>query len=175
MAVTQYVGIPWPWRFAKNHVMSFTYAGSIGGGDLQHRGYFSLGGFLPLGGLPGSILPWLNGSYNGLRGYPYASLYGNQAHLLSVEYRFPIWWMERGYDTLPIYLQKLHGAIYSDAGTAFFDKPTLAAIKASLGAELLLSGTLADAFFPFTLHLGYVYGFMSGANGGVYFLLDSHL
>ena len=40
--------------------------------------------------------------------------YGDQYHVLNMEYRFPIVWLERGYDALPFYLWRLHGAVYSD-------------------------------------------------------------
>ncbi len=36
-----------------------------------------------------------------------------------LEYRFPLWQMQRGLWTLPIFLQRLHMALFADAGTAF--------------------------------------------------------
>ena len=97
---------------------------------------------------------------------------GDQMHLLSLSYHFPILWLERGYETLPIFLWRLHGVVYSDVGAAFFGKLGWDRFKASLGAELRVDGVLGY-YLPFTLQLGYAYGFMEGADNRVYFLLNN--
>ncbi len=170
----QYLGIPWPWLWAKNHVLRLNYTGGIGGGDLQHRGIFYLGGFAMGDDFLRALLFGTSSASGSLRGYQPNILYGDQMHLLSMDYVFPIVWLERGYETLPLYFRRLHAAIYSDVGAAFFGKLALGNFRASLGGELRLSGILGY-YLPFTLQLGYAYGFMNGADNHVYFLVNNPL
>ena len=100
--------------------------------------------------------------------------HGDQYHVLNIEYRFPLLWLERGYDALPFYLWRLHGAVYSDVGGAFFGTISQDKIKASVGGELRLDGSLGY-YLPFMIQLGYAHGFMDGADNGFYFLLNNPL
>jgi outer membrane protein assembly factor BamA len=174
LVLAQYLGIPWPWSWAKNHTLMLSYQGGFSGGDLKRRGVFYIGGF------PTSedyLRAALLGSRPGqprLRGYPAGAFYGDQMHVLNVEYRFPIVWIERGYLTLPAYLTRLHAAVYTDVGAAVVGKLTTDQIKASVGGELRLDGLLGY-YLPFTLQLGYAHGFMDGATHQVYFLLNNPL
>jgi hypothetical protein len=168
----QYIGIPWPWSWAKSHTLSISYTAGIGGGDLAHRGLYYLGGFAPGGDFLRALLLGGSTASGNLRGYQPNVMYGDQLHLLSLEYQFPIIFLERGYVTLPAYLWRLHGEVYSDIGSAFFGKLSLDSFKASLGAELRLDGLLGY-FLPFTLQVGYAYGFMAGAANSVYVLLNN--
>jgi outer membrane protein assembly factor BamA len=171
-SISQYIGIPWPWRWAKNHTLLLTYEGGISGGSLRRRGLFYIGGF------PASedyLRAALFGQRPGnpkLRGYEAGQFYGDQMHAINLEYRFPILWLERGYETLPIYLWRLHGAVYSDIGTAFYGSLSLDKFKVSVGGELRLDGTLGY-YLPFALQLGYAHGFMEGADSRVYFLINN--
>lgn len=174
LLVAQYVGIPWPWSWAKNHTLSLSYQGGFSSGDLQRRGFFYLGGFPTSEDYLRAALLGTRPGQPRLRGYAPGAFYGDQRHVVNIEYRFPIVWIERGYGTLPGFLTRLHGAVYSDIGAAFFGKLTLDQVKASLGGELRLDGLLGY-FLPFTLQLGYAHGFMEGATHQVYFLLNNPL
>lgn len=171
---TQYVGIPWPWRWARNHTLSLGYTGGIGGGDLSRRGIYYLGGFAPGGDFLRALLLGGATASGSLRGYQPSVMHGDQMHLLTVAYRFPLVWFERGYQTLPVFLWRLHGLIYSDVGAAFFGRLSPDRFRASLGAEVRLDGLLGY-YVPFTVQLGYAYGFMEGADNRVYFLLNNPL
>ena len=39
------------------------------------------------------------------------------------EYRFPLLWIDRGFRLWPLYLDRLSGAVFADAGNAFCDAP----------------------------------------------------
>ena len=39
--------MPWRPKWLRNHVLSLSYAGGVSGGDLAHRGLYSLGGYPP--------------------------------------------------------------------------------------------------------------------------------
>lgn len=173
-AFTQAVGIPWPSRFLRNHTLILSYEGGISGGDLKRRGQFYVGGF-PAGEdfLRAALLGQRPGQPR-LRGYAAGATYGDQYHVVSAEYRFPLVFVERGYETLPAYLWRLHGAVYSDAGAAFFGPLEADKLKVSVGGELRLEGALGY-YLPFMFQLGYAHGFMEGADRRVYFLLNNPL
>lgn len=172
--LTQAIGIPWPSRFLRNHTLLLSYQFGISGGELKRRGTFYIGGFPAgedflraaiFGQRPGQPL---------LRGYEPGVAFGDQLHALSAEYRFPIAWLERGYETLPLFFYRLHAAVYTDAGAAFFGRLAADQIKVSVGGEIRLDGLLGY-YLPFMLQLGYAHGFMDGADSRVYFLLNNPL
>lgn len=168
------IGIPWPSRFLKNHTLMLSYEGGISGGDLKRRGLYYVGGFSETEDFLRAAVFGERPGQPKLRGYSASGTYGDQYHVANLEYRFPIVWIERGYDTLPFYLWRLHAAVYSDLGSAFFGPFSLDKIKASVGAEIRLDGSLGY-FLPFMIQVGYAHGFMDGAQSGVYFLLNNPL
>ena len=71
-----------------------------------------------------------------LRGYPRGRIVGDQFHLLSMEYRFPLLTIEKGYLTFPVYLRRITGALFTDVGNAFFGDFTRHGWRVGSGAEL---------------------------------------
>ncbi len=174
LTAVQYIGLPWPWWWAKNHTLSIGYDGGISGGDLRRRGYFYVGGFPTSEDFLRAALLGARPGQPRLRGYEPGAFYGDQMHVLNLEYRFPLLWIERGYETLPGFLWRLHAAAYSDIGSAFFGPFSLDKLNVSVGGELRLDGSLGY-YLPFMLQLGYAHGFMDGAENRVYFLLNNPL
>jgi len=174
VAASQNIGIPWPSRYLRNHTLMLAYEGGISGGDLKRRGVFYAGGFPQAEDFLRAALLGARPGQPRLRGYGAGETYGDQYHVLNIEYRFPLLWLERGYDALPFYLWRLHGAVYSDVGGAFFGTISQDKIKASVGGELRLDGSLGY-YLPFMIQLGYAHGFMDGADNGFYFLLNNPL
>ncbi len=174
LSASQSFGIPWPSRYLRNHTLMMAYEGGISGGDLKRRGTYYVGGFPEAEDFLRAALLGARPGQPRLRGYSAGATYGDQYHVLNLEYRFPLLWLERGYDSLPFYLWRLHGAVYSDVGGAFFGTISQDKLKASLGAELRLDGSLGY-YLPFMLQLGYAHGFMDGADNGFYFLLNNPL
>ncbi len=174
VTAVQYIGLPFPWWWAKNHTLSIGYDGGLSGGDLRRRGYFYVGGFPTSEDFLRAALLGARPGQPRLRGYQPGEFYGDQMHVLNLEYRFPLLWIERGYETLPGFLWRLHGAAYSDIGTAFFGPFSLDKFNVSVGGELRLDGSLGY-YLPFMLQLGYAHGFMDGADHSVYFLLNNPL
>lgn len=166
------IPIRWPHEKLRNHVLSLSYGGGISGGDVQRRGAFYLGGY-PSQDILRSIFDFTRPGGANLRGFGYASVYGNQFHVWSAEYRFPIAWIERGYQTLPIYFRRVHAKIFADYGGAFNGPIAIDKLKAGVGAELLLELSYLY-YFNAALQLGYARG-VSGEGGGnhVYFLLNN--
>jgi hypothetical protein len=161
---TEYIDIPW----FDDHVLALRYGGGIARGDFKRRGFFFVGGF-PEQDLISAIIEQLplGGVY--LRGYPPGTFYGDQFHLLNVEYRLPLWQLERGLSSLPLYFNFIHLATFMDVGHAFFGDFDLKQLKVGVGGELLLEFVIGY-FVPLTLRLGYARGLMS-EGGNEFFAL----
>ncbi|HTL38200.1 MAG TPA: hypothetical protein VL326_33955 [Kofleriaceae bacterium] len=155
--------------------LSFRLVGGLRAGDLIRLGGFSLGG-VPTQDVVQSIVNSTRAGSSGyLRGYAPRTVAGNQYHLLNLEYRQALWYVEHGLQTLPVYLRRLHFAVLGDVGTAF-DTEFIASrdLRASLGAALRL-----DAFFgyfvPGTFEIGYSHGLMDDGISQTWFLLTGSL
>jgi hypothetical protein len=168
---TQYLPMPWRPRFLRNQVLMANYAGGVSGGPVGQRSFFFLGGYPPQN-LLSSIYDFSRPGTASLRGYPYASVFGDQFHVLNFEYRFPITWIEWGYKTLPLYFRRLHGTLFVDYGGAFSGAFSFDKLKLGVGGELMLELTYAW-FFPAALQLGYAYGLDKGGGSQVYLLLNN--
>jgi hypothetical protein len=168
----EYLHLPRRWRWTRGQVLALAYAGGISGGDPDRRAGFVLGGY-PQQDLLRAIVDFSRPGSASLRGYPPSSIVGTQFHVLNVEVRFPIAWIERGlYKTLPLYFRRLHGKLFADAGGAFSSGFAWDQVKVGVGAELICELQYAW-YFPAALQLGYAYGVMSGGANQVYFLLNS--
>lgn len=167
--------IPMPWkrpRWLRSHVLALGYTGGIAGGDVSQRTRFFLGGYPPQD-LLRSLYDFSRPGAATLRGYPYASISGDQFHVLNVEYRFPIAWIERSpYTTFPLYFRRLHGKVFADYGGAFAKGFTTDGLKLGVGGELILE-IQYFYYFAAALQLGYAYGVNAGGGNQVYFLLNN--
>ena len=168
---SEWVPIPWRSRALRNHVVWIGYSGGVSGGDPGHHPLFFLGGY-PQQNLLTSIYDFSRPGSASLRGYGYASQYGDQYHVVNLEYRFPIAWIERGYQTFPLYLRRLHGRGFVDYGDAFSGAFSFSKLKLGAGAEAILEISYAY-YYSAALQLGYAHGFMKGGGNEVYFLLNS--
>ncbi len=97
------------WR---HHVLAFRGMGGMTWGDKVVQGTFGVGGALGEGQFASG------GSYNyfPLRGLPLSAISATRAMVLSTEYRFPIYSLQRGLGTVPVYLKDISGAIFADYG-----------------------------------------------------------
>jgi hypothetical protein len=161
--------------WGRTPVLSMRLVGGFRAGDLVRLGGFGLGG-VPAQEVARSIVESIRtGSSGYLRGYPQRTVAGNQYHLLNMEYRQELLWVERGLATLPVYLRRLHFAILGDVGTAFdttFDADR--DLRVSLGGALRF-----DAFFgyfvPGTFEIGYSRGLTDEGINETWFLLTGSL
>jgi hypothetical protein len=169
---SEYLSMPWKPKVLRNHVLALSYSGGVAGGDLRRRGLFFLGGY-PQQNLLNAIFDFTRPGSASLRGYPFASISGDQFHVLNVEYRFPIAWIEHGlYKTLPLYFRRLHGKVFADYGGAFRDGFSFDKLKLGLGGEAILE-VQYGYYFNAAFQLGYAYGVHQGGGHQVYFLLNS--
>jgi len=165
-AWTEYVPIPW----LDDHVFALRYAGGIGAGDLARRGVFSVGGF-PEQDLLLTLFDPLNrpgGAF--LRGYKPGLVYGEQYHLINLEYRFPVLEVQKGIASLPIFLSHVHAAVFVDFGDAFFGDFDPQNLKVGVGGELLVE-LIIGYFVPSTFRIGYARGLMEPGGNEFHFWL----
>lgn len=119
-----------------NHVLAMRAAGGLTLGGTEYMGNYQLGG-----SFGDSAFYATPEEFRMLRGYPFASDFGDMYWLAGLEYRFPLLRIHRGFGTLPAYLRHLSGAVYVDAGNAFNSPaPTLG----TLTPDALLEAATAD-------------------------------
>ena len=101
--------------------------------------------------------PFNRREYN-LRGYDegFAELVGKNMRLMSLEYRFPIWRLERGLMSPPVGIQNFSGSIFVDRGRAWNDNVSKNSYT-GIGAELY-SDILFGYHRVMRLTLGYADG-----------------
>lgn len=159
-----YVQMPW----LRHHVLAVSLAGGTSAGTYARRRPFVIGGYADVP-LLDAFRSNLRQGPQRLRGYLPSQFYGSDYNLLNVEYRAPIWYLDRGISTLPVFIRSLSGAAFLDYGAAYdrLDlRDPLAAFHAGVGAELWL-----DVFFGYfayaNLRLGFARGLDSTAPAGV--------
>jgi hypothetical protein len=111
---TQYLRVP-----ATRHVVLVLNAGGgVADGTIGGRAPFELGGVTapdPLALLPGTV----TAPSSQLRGYPVGALAGTGFVVGNLELRFPLADPTHGRSTWPIFLRRVHGALFLDGGDAF--------------------------------------------------------
>lgn len=149
-----------PWGGHARHLLAVRAAAAITGHETTNA--------LTVGGVNGSSLELLPGvsvgssaRTFGVRGFDPSSQLGVRAAGASVEYRAPLFLVDRGYRFLPVFLQRASLVGFSDAGAAwctrsvpasFICPPTLPRQNwlGSVGAELNLDGSLQyDTIYRF--------------------------
>lgn len=161
-----YQTMPW----LKNHVLAARFVlGATVGTEIAQR-TFRIGG--PFGDSPFVSLP---DRYYALRGYPTSSMRGDHLYLGSVEYRFPLLRIERGFATAPLWLRGISARVFAEAGQVFSTDDYAgyggssagfaqfwANTRPSVGAELEGDIVLGWGGF-FVGRVGYSFGFGNGA------------
>jgi Tol biopolymer transport system component len=161
--------------FTEAQVLAANLEVGAGVGDFGGRSLYVLGG-LPVDD-PLFLIQTLGGGRIGgpvLRGYRPFSLPGDAYVVGNLEHRFPLLGVERGAGTLPIFLRRVHGALFLDAGavapgpTRFAEAPFLAGVGGEVRAEILLGyAILLD------LRLGLARGFGPAGETAPYFGVGS--
>jgi hypothetical protein len=155
--------VPMPFRMGRyHHVLAVRAAGGIGTLSRGEATFFSVGGyptFDPVAFVTG--LPALAyASSTPLRGYAPGARAGSAFYQANLEYRFPIAQVDRGVVTLPVYLARLWGAVFVDAGDAWFGRANPANVAVGTGAELF-----ADVVWGYFINTTLRFGFARGLFG----------
>jgi hypothetical protein len=154
-----------PFKALKHHVLYLRLAGGLAYGDLQY-------GQQPfqIGGIPSDLNPY------SLRGYPDRFSTGKYVATGTIEYRAPFFDPMRGPGTLPLFLEKIHGAFFVDGGQVWSDQFSndTNSFKVGAGFELRTDVTLGY-WAKLTPALGFAHGFNSGGENQIYLTVYSNL
>lgn len=107
-----YINIPW----FNNHVLALRGVAALAFGP-EYRERFALGG-----AQSASFFTVEASQTYPLRGFPLdLERYPRGTGVLAayLEYRFPIWNIERGLWTLPVFVDRIHGAVFTEGGNTF--------------------------------------------------------
>jgi hypothetical protein len=156
----EYIDFP-----GKHHVLQARGFYGTSSGDVLPQGAFQLGGDNP----GDSTIP-VDGDAVYLRGYPVNEFRGKKAALLSLEYRFPIKDIENGLNNTPVFLRRLHGAVFAEEGNVWNDKFHDADFKRAVGAELRLDTDLSYVL-PVTFRIVYAKGLDQNGESQIYLSL----
>lgn len=163
MNVLQYISMPW----LRHHTVALHLGAGTGGGVFPGRGTYFLSGLVELPIVDVLRNSLIQGGYL-LRGYEVGSAYGDNYVLSNAEYRFPIWNVDRGVSSLPLFLNRIHGAVFADWGSAF-NVANDAKFKLGTGAEVTLE-TILGYYGSFYWRLGFAHGWQSGGLDKFYFV-----
>ncbi|MBW2278667.1 MAG: PD40 domain-containing protein, partial [Deltaproteobacteria bacterium] len=162
---TEYQEAPW----LDHHVFAMRLNGGIHVSDPPEQASFAVCGYAEQN-LVDAI--WNNkpAGLPSLRGYPIGAFSGDQYHSLRLEYRFPLWWAEAAYKTLPAFFRRLQAGVFTDNVLITFDELDTDDWKSSVGGELVWA-LMVGYYLPVTLRTGYAYGLMEGGTHEVIFVM----
>ena len=147
-AYHRYFGLPiW------NHVIAARATAGYAEGETLFLRAFRLGGFQN-----DQILAQPSENSIFLRGYNRASRRGQRVAATSLEYRLPLWRIQRGIGTFPVFLNRLSMIAFSDVGTAWNKTYQDEDILSSAGGELHLLSHIIY-YYPVQVRLGGAWGF----------------
>lgn len=163
--LTGYLGMPW----SRKQVLAGRLSAGISAGEASERSAYVLGG-LPIRDVLSDALDNIRFGSDVLRGYAPGALVGRSFYLGTVEYRMMVFELERGIESLPFYADRLHLAVFVDAGDTPNGAPSLDGLRAGAGAELRLD-LVAGYFLPLDLRLGYARGLTEDGIDDFYLVL----
>jgi Tol biopolymer transport system component len=107
-----------------------------------------------------------------LRGFPSNFDKGDHVVTYTLEYRFPLWYIFRGWNSKPVYLDRFHAALFAETGNAWgADKDSeLNDFSAGIGAEARMD-TVLGYKVKITPALGIAQGLTDGGETQVYFII----
>lgn len=128
-------------------------------------------GFYQIGGLPAFLNPY------GIRGYDSMLSNGSRVATATIEYRFPLSYLLRGSGTAPLFYEKLHGAIFADAGETWSSNRSFKAADLLIGAGVEVRMDVSLGYWlRITPALGYAHGFDSKfGSDQIYFNIYANL
>jgi hypothetical protein len=153
----EYIDLPW-----KHYVLLARAFAGTSTGDTIPQGAFQVGG-----DNPGDTLIQVDDESVHLRGYRINAFRGRKAGLASLEFRFPIKDIELGWSSTPIFLRRIHGAIFAEAGNAWNSAFRSSEFKRAAGAEVRLDTNLTY-YVPITFRFVFAYGFDDKGESQVY-------
>ncbi len=154
-----------PTTALKNQILYLRLAGALA--DIDPK--FGQQAF-QMGGIPSELNTYP------LRGYPERSMTGKYIATGTLEYRLPLFFPMRGSGTTPAFAEKIHGALFVDAGEVWDDRSKFSAYNSKVGAgvELRMDVTLGY-WLKVTPTIGVARGFSRGGESQAYFTVYVNL
>lgn len=146
----EYAALPW-----RAQVLSARATGAFATGDL----------LFTAGGPPGGVVDPFDRDL-ALRGFPDVALVGERLVRETVEWRFPLALPEWAPGTLPLFLEKLHGAVFTETAQSR-RRPAGWKHVWGGGAEVGLD-LVAGYFLPLTVRVGVARGLGDRGEGQLY-------
>ena len=116
---------------SRHAVAAIRAAGAWSGGDRSVRPRFTIDGT----GVPEPQSSVDVDAIALFRGRGATATFGTRAAVANVDYRFPLWRLERGINTYPAFIRWVHGAAFVDAADAW-ERGRRAHPKVAVGFEL---------------------------------------
>jgi hypothetical protein len=154
-----------PSDYLRHHVAYISLTGAASQGDRTLQGAFQIGG-----------APSVNQTGYPLRGYRPGFAVGKYLATGTLEYRTPLKYIFKGNGTRPFFYDRLHGALFADAGEVWDDNTgfTSDRLKVGAGVEARLDMTLGY-WLRITPTLGVAKGLNQDGETMVYFTVYSNL
>ncbi|MCX6844209.1 MAG: hypothetical protein NTX53_18265 [candidate division WOR-3 bacterium] len=113
----------------------------------------------------------------GVRGYQEASAGARTVLAAGLQFRTPLWWVERGLGTGPLFLQNINAAVFADLGMAWDtirieDNSLMSRARVGVGAELR-ADLIVSHLLPASVYAGCGFGLNPFWSYRVYFGLSS--
>jgi hypothetical protein len=112
-------------------VVAVRVSGGVSNGDETVGRTFLLGGAAPAA----SVIDFGSRASSLLRGFSDATFAGTRVALANAEYRFPVYRLQRGFGTWPIFFHTFHGSVFADAGETWSSRFRFDTLKTSIGVE----------------------------------------
>lgn len=157
--VRGYLAIPWRRSPVGRHVVAARVAGGKTAGD------FVLQRELRVGGISEGLFVGIDTRNFPVRGYDGSTLRGNRAAIASLEYRMPLWQIDRGPSTWPLFFNRILGDVFFDAGRAWQrggGQQTIASVGAEAAVDIFLG-----YFLPLRYRAGVAYRLKDPGKGEV--------
>ncbi|MBI2223147.1 MAG: hypothetical protein HYU53_18310 [Acidobacteria bacterium] len=133
----------------RHRVLALRAAAAASWGDRAGRRVLGAGG----PAAPGSSLSFGRDAVGLARGFHADDITGYRAAVASIDYRTPLFIVERGLWRLPVFLRQIHAAVFLDAAHAWTTRFRAADLRASTGVEASADVVLGH-YVPLTLVSG---------------------
>ncbi|MCP4397542.1 MAG: BamA/TamA family outer membrane protein [bacterium] len=138
----------------QHHVLFLRGAGGISDGDTLQQGLFQIGGYL----LDFETELIYEPKFH-LRGYESTAYSGDRFVLGTVEYRFPLWYVQKPTLNGLLFWNSIAGNLFVDAGHAWKEESAEMDLQYSVGGELNLNIAYRYGRMPLGLRVGVAHGF----------------
>ncbi|MEO0079609.1 MAG: hypothetical protein ABIK44_02915 [candidate division WOR-3 bacterium] len=112
-----------------------------------------------------------------VRGYPEPDSARRNIAATGLQLRLPLWWIERGIGTAPVFFQNVNGAVFCDWGTSWNGAPSAISSdghRLGTGIELRLDFILAR-YLPLSITTGLAFGLSPELSNNWYLGVNSDL